>query len=148
MAGRRPERCDLKISLLDAGPLVALYDRSSFAHAHYVGLLADRRINWRLCTTWPRVVEACHFLRADLRGQMLRWLERGGASVFPFDQGHLGEMADMMQRYTEFPRTDMDFADASLVWLASETKVTAVMTLDVRDFSRYRLSDGQAFEIL
>ncbi len=148
MAGRRPERCDLKISLLDAGPLVALYDRSSFAHAHYVGLLADRRINWRLCTTWPCVVEACHFLRADLRGQMLRWLERGGASVFPFDQGHLGEMADMMQRYTEFPRTDMDFADASLVWLASETKVTAVMTLDVRDFSRYRLSDGQAFEIL
>ena len=127
MAGRRPERCDLKISLLDAGPLVALYDRSSFAHAHYVGLLADRRINWRLCTTWPCVVEACHFLRADLRGQMLRWLERGGASVFPFDQGHLGEMADMMQRYTEFPRTDMDFADASLVWLASETKVTACL---------------------
>ncbi len=138
----------MKIALLDAGPLVALYDRSSFAHVHYVGLLADRRIDWRLCTTWPCVVEACHFLRADSRALMLRWLERGGASVFPFDQGNLGEMVDLMQRYTEFPRTEMDFADASLVWLASETNVTAIMTLDVRDFSRYRLSDGQAFELL
>ena len=36
----------MKIALLDAGPLVALYDRSSFAHAHYVHLLADRRIDW------------------------------------------------------------------------------------------------------
>ena len=75
----------MKIALLDAGPLVALYDRSSFAHAHYVHLLADRRIDWRLCTTWPCVFEACNFLRADTRAQMLRWLERGGASVFPFD---------------------------------------------------------------
>ena len=42
----------------------------------------------------------------------------------------------------------MDLADASLVWLATETGVTTVMTLDARDFSRYRLPDGRAFEIL
>ena len=42
----------------------------------------------------------------------------------------------------------MDLADASLVWLASDTGVNRIMTLDVGDFSRYRLPDGQAFEIL
>ena len=42
----------------------------------------------------------------------------------------------------------MDLADASLVWLAADTGVTTIMTLDVRDFSRYRLPDGRAFEIL
>ena len=42
----------------------------------------------------------------------------------------------------------MDLADASLVWLAEQTGVTRIMTLDVRDFSRYRLADGRAFEIL
>ncbi|MFD2376433.1 hypothetical protein ACFSTJ_01840 [Ottowia pentelensis] len=42
----------------------------------------------------------------------------------------------------------MDLADASLVWLANETGVTAVMTVDHRDFSRYRLPDGRAFDIL
>ena len=46
------------------------------------------------------------------------------------------------------PRSEMDFADATLVWLAGDTGVLSVMTTDVRDFSRYRLPDGRAFEIL
>ena len=53
-----------------------------------------------------------------------------------------------MRRYTESPRTEMDLADASLVWLAVDSGVTRVMTMDVRDFSRYRLPDGRGFEIL
>ena len=39
-------------------------------------------------------------------------------------------------------------ADASLVWLAQDTNTLNVMTMDVRDFSRYRLPDGRHFEIL
>ena len=42
----------------------------------------------------------------------------------------------------------MDLADASLYWLACESGVTRIFTVDVRDFSRYRLPDGRAFEIL
>ena len=57
-------------------------------------------------------------------------------------------MTPWMQRYSEPPRSVMDLADASLYWLALETGITEVMTLDVRDFSRYRLPDGRAFEIL
>jgi hypothetical protein len=53
-----------------------------------------------------------------------------------------------MRCYTETPRTQMDLADASLVWLASDTGIARVMTMDVRDFSRYRLADGRSFEIL
>ena len=36
---------------------------------------------------------------------------------------------------------------ASLVWLAQDTNPLNVMTMDVRDFSRYRLPDGRAFHI-
>ena len=57
-------------------------------------------------------------------------------------------MTQWMLRYTQVPRSEMDFADASLYWLAAETDVSAILTLDVRDFSRYRLPDGSAFEIL
>jgi predicted nucleic acid-binding protein len=32
----------------------------------------------------------------------------------------------------------MDLADASLYWLAAETGVTEILTVDVADFSRYR----------
>ncbi len=79
---------------------------------------------------------------------MLRWVAAGGVSVFPFDQHALEAMVELMRRYTETPKTKMDLADASLVWLASDTGVTSIMTMDQRDFSRYRLPDGRAFEIL
>ena len=57
-------------------------------------------------------------------------------------------VTEASHRYTESPRTEMDLADASLLWLASDTGINRIMTLDVRDFSRYRLPDGRAFEIL
>lgn len=79
---------------------------------------------------------------------MLRWVAEGGVAVFPMDAAQLPQLLRAMQRYTELPRTDMDFADASLVDLAAQTGVNRIMTLDVRDFSRYRLPDGRAFEIL
>ena len=63
-------------------------------------------------------------------------------------QEALEDMVPMMLRYTTPPRTEMDLADASLVWLAEDTGVVTIMTLEVRDFSRYRLADGRAFEIL
>jgi len=57
-------------------------------------------------------------------------------------------MAALMQQYTQPRRGQMDFADASLVWLAGETGIRQIWTLGVRDFYRYRLPDGRAFEIL
>ena len=41
----------------------------------------------------------------------------------------------------------MDFADATLYWLATETGIKDIMTVDERDFSRYRLPDGENFVI-
>ena len=82
------------------------------------------------------------------RYAMLRWIAGGVVPVYPFGIEQLDVMAQLMRRYTDSPRTEMDLADASLVWLASDTGVTRIMTLDVRDFSRYRLPDGRAFEIL
>ena len=37
---------------------------------------------------------------------------------------------------------------ADLYWLTCETGVAQIFTVDVRDFSRYRLPDGRSFEIL
>ena len=57
------------------------------------------------------------------------------------------DLAVLMARYTAEPRTEMDLADATLVWLAQDTNTLNVMTMDVRDFSRYRLPDGRSFLI-
>jgi predicted nucleic acid-binding protein len=135
----------VNLALIDTGPMVALFDPRDFGHRHYTGLLADRR--WRLTTTWPCVVEVTHLLGARAVQHYLRWVSEGGVLVYPLDASDLLEMADMMARYTASPRTEMDFADASLVWLAQDINTLNVMTMDVRDFSRYRLPDGRAFHI-
>lgn len=79
---------------------------------------------------------------------MLRWVAASAINVFPFAPDDLEAMVTLMRRYSESPRTEMDFADASLVWLAADTGINCIMTMDVRDFSRYRLPDGRAFELL
>jgi uncharacterized protein len=48
----------------------------------------------------------------------------------------------------EAGKREMDLADASLHWLAVETGVTEIMTVDATDFSRYRLPRGKAFTLL
>jgi predicted nucleic acid-binding protein len=53
-----------------------------------------------------------------------------------------------MRRYSERGKREMDLADASLYWLAVETGLTEILTVDVPDFSRYRLPRGKAFTLL
>lgn len=136
-------------ALVDAGPLVAAFGQHQPHGPHYQALfkLASNQ-QWSLATTWPCIVEASYLLSPPSRYTLLRWVAAGAISVFPFAQEALEGMVDLMRRYTQAPRTEMDLADASLVWLALDTGVSRIMTLDVRDFSRYRLPDGRAFEIL
>ena len=129
--------------------MIALFGRDQPHGAHYSGLFARAaQEQWSLTSTWPCVTEASYLLGPPQRFTLLRWVAADGLSIFPFDQSDLEGMAELMRRHTESPRTEMDFADASLVYLASDTGVNRIMTLDVRDFSRYRLADGRAFEIL
>lgn len=135
-------------ALVDAGPLVALFGVNQPRAPHYRELLkkAGEEL-WSLATTWPCVSEATHLLGVPERFTLLRWIAASGIAVFPFGQDDLEEMVVLMRRYSQ-PRIEMDFADASLVWLAADTGTNRVMTMDVHDFSRYRLPDGRVFELL
>jgi len=82
------------------------------------------------------------------RFEMLRWVELGGAAVYPFEAAHLGDFVRGMRRYSAARKREMDLADASLYWLAAETGVTEILTVDVTDFSRYRLPGGKSFTLL
>jgi predicted nucleic acid-binding protein len=136
-------------ALIDASVLVAVFGHQEPRAQHYRELLALAALeHWALSTTWPCVTEATYLVQPPQRFALLNWIGEGAVNVFPFDQRHLLDFAPLMKRYTERPRTEMDLADASLVWLAGETGVNTIMTQDVRDFSRYRLPDGREFDIL
>lgn len=135
--------------LLDSGVMVALFgDHEPHATRYQTLLQQAAEEHWHVTTTWPCVVEASHLLGPLHRHQLLRWIAEGAVTVYPFAQEDLTDMVPWMERYTEVPRTEMDLADATLVWLAAETGVTTILSLDVRDFSRYRLPDGRGFDIL
>ncbi len=129
--------------------MVALFGVNQPRAPHYRELLQQAGDElWSLATTWPCVTEASCLLDTPERYTLLRWVAASGITVFPFAQDDLDDMVTLMRRHTESPRTEMDLADASLVWLAADSGVTRVMTMDVRDFSRYRLPDGRSFELL
>lgn len=135
--------------LLDAGPMVASFSPTDAHRAEVEAKLAGyAKTGCRLLTTWPCIAAASYLLAAPRRFELLKWVELGGVIVYPFDPSHLGEMVSWMRHYTEPGKTEMDFAAASLYWLAADTGVTRIMTLDRRDFERYRLPDGRSFEIV
>lgn len=135
--------------LLDSGPLIALFAIDDKHYSRFDKLVKKLSPSGlRLLTTWPCVVEASYLLDSPQRYEMLRWIELGGAVVYPFGTHHLGDMIDWMQRYTEREKREMDLADASLYWLSVETGITEIMTVDVADFSRYRLPRGDFFTLI
>ena len=134
--------------LLDAGPQIALFDADDKHHERFDAKVRDLDAQGlRLMTTWPCVVEAAYTLAPRDRFELLEWIERGGAQVYPFEAHDLSEIVKWMRKYTD-RRRDMDLADASLYWLATETGVTDILTVDRSDFERYRLPGGGHFALL
>ena len=139
----------MRSCLIDSGPLIALFAVDDRHHARFDALVKEESVRGlRLLTTWPCIVEASYLLEIPQRFEMLKWIELGGVVVYPFEPAHLGDMARWMRRYSEAGKREMDLADASLCWLAVESGVTDIMTVDVTDFSRFRLPRGKTFTLL
>ncbi|WP_167784792.1 type II toxin-antitoxin system VapC family toxin [Ramlibacter rhizophilus] len=133
--------------LIDASVMVALFNDAERTHAHYASLIG-RLGRDRLATTWPCVTEASYLLAPRNHFALLHWLHHGAATVVNFETEDLMQIVPWMRRYTELGKALMDLADASLVWLAMHLETRRVLTEDHRDFIRYRLPDGKAFELV
>jgi uncharacterized protein len=125
--------------LVDAGPLIAMLDRSDKNHRQVKRFL--EKFRGRMLTTWPVLAEACHFLPEHTQIRFLRWAAAGGLGLVELHETALSEIADWKEKYRDLP---MDLADASLLWVAEQTGITDILTIDLRDFSAYRLPNGKA----
>ena len=67
----------------------------------------------RLITTWPCIVEASYLLQIPQHFEMLKWIELGGAVVYPVEPANLGDIARWMRRINERGKREMDLADAT-----------------------------------
>ncbi|MDW3211946.1 MAG: PIN domain-containing protein [Reichenbachiella sp.] len=124
----------MKSILIDAGPLIALFDRSDRYHEKALDFV--REFQGQLWTTWPVVTEVSHMLDFSTKAQVafLQWIERGGLRLFDLNEKHAGRLVELTQKFNDVP---MDLADASLVIAAEEKKQKEIATID-SDFYIYR----------
>lgn len=132
--------------IVDTGALVALFDPGDRYRPAITASLAREPAAVMLLTTWPCVTEATHILpRVDQQLALLEFIRAGVCEVRPFTANDLQDFIEWIAKYRDHP---MDFADASLIWLAATAGVTAVLTTDRGDFESYRLPNGKRFELL
>lgn len=131
--------------LVDAGPLVALLDRSD-PH-HEVCRETLRAIDDPLATVWPALTEAMYLLGFSWDAQRALWemVEAETLSLLPLDHRDTPRMRELMQKYRSLP---MNLADAALVRVAERERLRRIFTLDRRDFQVYRPSRLGRFAIL
>ncbi len=129
--------------IADTGFFVALGRRADPCHPRATRF-ADG-FEGELITTSPIIVESCHFLHVEWRLSLLRVIEEGRIKVAEVPVSSYPELAATIRKYAN---CDIDFADASLVWLAEHTGLRQILTLDVRDFSVLRFKNGKRFELV
>lgn len=131
--------------LVNAGPLVALIDRSDPYHQRCVAALAT--IRDALSTVWPAFTEAMYLLRADSRDQRSLWdmVNIGGVRLVELGPEDFPRMCELMWKYRDLP---MDLADAALVRVAERDGLRRIFTVDRQDFEVYRPHRFGRFEII
>ena len=128
--------------LLDTGVMIALYARDDPQHLAATRWLAGFR--GALHTVEPVLTETAYFLPPRLRAAIAELVQKSAIEVHHPDRSAYGRIAELLRKYADI---DPDWADISLVWLAETTGITRIATLDVADFSTYRIHGRKRFEL-
>lgn len=136
--------------LVDAGPIIALFDRRDGDHQRCLDAAAS--IDEPLATTWPAIAESMHVLFArlgkprfgDARESLWNLVETGQLILLDLTGDETRRAADLMRKYADLP---MDLADATLVAIAELRGMKTIFTLD-QHFKVYRIHGRRALRIV
>lgn len=128
--------------LLDTGPLVALFNAGDALHEAADAWFAGCRA--QLHTVEPVLTEVAFFLPARQRAALADLAASGVVRVHQPDTAGRKRIGTLLRKYTDL---DADWADACLVWAAEATGIHRIATIDVRDFSTYRIHGRTRFMI-
>jgi len=124
----------LKNTLIDAGPIIALFNKKDKYHKKIINFLKGYK--GRLVTTWPVVTEVTHMLdfNVDAGVAFLEWIRRGGVEIYEIKIGDIERIIEITNKYKDVP---MDFADASLIIASEMMRIKEIITID-NDYYIYR----------
>jgi predicted nucleic acid-binding protein len=132
-------------ALIDTGAILALLDRTDRWHRICVQTFQQLRLP--LLTSEAVLTELFHLVGESRHEMEAAWeFVRSGAIVMgPIQDQEVSEMRSLMSRYCDRP---MDFADATLVYLAKREALSTIFTVDRVDFETYRIEGRRRFRIL
>lgn len=132
-------------ALLDTGPWVALIDRSESRHAECVQWF--KNYSGKLFSTEAVLTEVLYLLNFSVKAQSaaLNFVISSAIELVPFSIESLEKTKRLMEKYSDLP---MDYADATLVCIATETGILNIVTFDKKDFNIYSPLKKQNFLIL
>jgi len=121
--------------LIDAGPLIALFDSSEKHHKPVRAFLKERR--YRFISTLAVFTEVSHMLDFSTRAQrdFYEWVMHKGVIISDINQNDMYRVMELTGKYQDLP---MDLADATLVITSEKTGIREIISLD-KDFDIYRL---------
>lgn len=131
--------------LADTGAILALLDRTD--RWHRVCVATFGRLPLPLLTSEAVLTELFHLIgsrRADVEAAW-RFVRSGSLLLGPIDSAELADVNQLMSRDGDRP---MDFADATLVYLAKRESLSTVFTVDHADFETYRIEGRRRFRVV
>jgi uncharacterized protein len=130
-------RPNVRIVLVDSGPLLALFNRADHWHER-VKIWLTLNPQAKLVTTWPVMTEVCVMLARRIHNDaaldFLRWAQRGALSM---DTPIMATLETVLQISVRFASMPFDLADASIAEAAARLKINHILTVD-SDFDVYR----------
>ena len=124
----------MRKTLIDAGPMIALFDKSDKYHKQVVKFLSG--YEGELVTTWPVVTEVSHMLDFNIKTQIdfLKWLDIGAVNIYQTLQSDIKRIIVLSEKYIDVP---MDLADSSLIVASEKLGIKDILTID-SDYDIYR----------
>ncbi|MEJ6952599.1 type II toxin-antitoxin system VapC family toxin [Natronospora cellulosivora (SeqCode)] len=124
----------MKRCLIDAGPLIALFDKDDKFHVPIKEFI--KKYQGRLYTSWPVITETLHMLNFSVDTQMnlLKWIKRGALEIKEISTEDISRIIYLSEKYSDVP---MDFADATLIILSETEDIKEIISVD-SDFYIYR----------
>jgi predicted nucleic acid-binding protein len=129
----------MKNTLIDASPLIALFNGDDKYHLKIMDLL--KAYKGILTTSWPVITEVCYMLNYNSNVQIdfLKWIERGGIKIEDIRESDIERMIELSKKYSDIP---MDLADASLIIISERLNLKDIITID-SDYYIYRIKNKE-----
>jgi hypothetical protein len=131
--------------LADTGAILAILDGDDRWHPLCLDTFGQLRLP--MLTSEAVLTELFHLFAKAPHQMRSAWtfVRSGALSLATIGGDELARLNELMVRYADRP---MDFADATLVYLAERESISTVFTVDHADFSTYRIGGRRRFRIL